>query len=259
MKKILMLFLLLWIVNFSYATYYPVSSDLDRINKQTNKFISLIESWKITKEKLLEQLFSASHEASLSVKNKYVINVVINNLLTYKTVDKVSLELNSNLSNNTQRVHWAAGEQIQFISWMDFNTIDKEKLYSKITPYIRNNIALRENNWARMVAYNVIGKESFNWFAKLYIWWVAQEYYQKDWKILKGSLISSPMVLYVKVRMNDFIIYYHEMPTDWENYELSWSHLFPKQLMEVINNRTFLSDLLKSVDNQSISYFATSK
>lgn len=257
MKKLLTLIIFLWVANFSYAIYYPTVSDLNKINEQTNKFVELIDTWKITKEELLEQLFAASYDSSLSEKNKYVVNVVINNLLKYNWVDSKVIDEKLISQNNIEKVHWAATQELNFTNWMDFNSIDKASLYAKIIPYIRNNIAVRENNWARMVAYNVIWKESFLWYAKLYVWWVAQEYYKKDGQILKWSLVSSPMALYVKIENNDFVIYHHDMPKDWDSYEIWYNKMFPQVLLWIIEERLFLNDLFISVDNQSINYFAS--
>ncbi|MEF2175294.1 MAG: hypothetical protein V3575_02380 [Candidatus Absconditabacteria bacterium] len=261
MKKILLLIIFMGTMNISLASYMPVASDLNKIDEQTNKFINLIDSGKIQKERLLEQLFLASYTNTLSQKNKYVVNVVINNILKYQTEVTNNLENNTRLAmftgSNNERIHGAAPQEVDFKEGMDLNSIDKDKLYSKIVPYVRKNIAIRENNGARMVAYYVMGKESFQGFAKLYLWGVTQEYYEKDGQILKGSLISSPMVLYVKVESNEYVIYNHDIPNEGEAYQIGENKMFPQELSGIINERPFLQDLFSSVDSQSISYFSS--
>ena len=80
-------------------------------------------------------------------------------------------------------------------------------------------------------AFTILGTDK----DKIYIWLLKEEY-KKDDTSTAQSGVSLPVVLYIKDNSNKIEITNHKIPKDGAEYEKDIKKLFPRNIINIINN-----------------------
>lgn len=135
---------------------------------------------------------------------------------------------------------------------------EQTDLDEAIRSFIEQKVAYksRENGMV-FEAHELYGTGEKDGKTAAYLWSLQQEYAYEDGKLVEGTGVSLPMVVYLeKEQDGKYKVIDFKVPQDGERYAASVREMFPEQYLEKVFSRVNVDGLVEIVRQRAENYFS---